>query len=333
MAVRYTRGLHPVRDGVWAYLQPDGGWGWSNAGLITDGEAALLVDTLFDERLTAEMLETMRAVAGRPAERIDVLVNTHANGDHTFGNHLVKGARIVASEASANEMETLPPQELDALMRRAGSMGEAGAFLQEIFGAFDFSGIPLTRPDETFTGRLSLKVGDKPVELVEVGPAHTEGDILVHLPEQRLLFSGDMLFIDGTPILWSGPVENWIRACDWMCAQDLEMIVPGHGPITDAVGVRAVRDYWVYLDREARARHAAGMPPESAASDIDLGVFGDWGDPERIVINVFTLYRGYGDPRGRASIPDLFGMMARLRRERGSAWRGARFSGDVRQRS
>jgi hypothetical protein len=57
---QYTKGLHDLGNDIYAYLQPDGTWGWSNAGLITDGEASLLIDTLFDLRLTGEMLGTMR---------------------------------------------------------------------------------------------------------------------------------------------------------------------------------------------------------------------------------------------------------------------------------
>ena len=84
--------LHEIGDDVWAYVQGDGGWGWSNAGLVVDGDASLLVDTLFDLRLTAEMLESMRR-ASAAAEHIDTVVNTHANGDHCYGNQLVAERR------------------------------------------------------------------------------------------------------------------------------------------------------------------------------------------------------------------------------------------------
>ena len=74
--ITYERGLHTVGPGVLAYLQPDGGWGWSNAGLVLGRDEALLVDTLFDLRLTGEMLQAMAdPLAGRP---ISTVVNTHA---------------------------------------------------------------------------------------------------------------------------------------------------------------------------------------------------------------------------------------------------------------
>ena len=87
---QYTKGLHDLGRGCYAWLLPDGTWGYSNAGLIVDGKDCLLVDTLFDLRLTREMLDAMRQ-AVPAAKRIDTLVNTHANGDHTFGNQLEIG--------------------------------------------------------------------------------------------------------------------------------------------------------------------------------------------------------------------------------------------------
>src|SRR5579864_8507679 len=105
MRVAYTHGLHELGDGLFAYLQPDGTWGWSNAGLITAGETSLLIDTLFDLKLTREMLDTMRR-ALPAAARIDMVVNTHANGDHCYGNELVADARIIASRRTAEEMMT-----------------------------------------------------------------------------------------------------------------------------------------------------------------------------------------------------------------------------------
>src|SRR6185312_759895 len=167
--MRYAKGLQEVGDGLYAYLQPDGGWGWSNAGLVVDGERTLLIDTLFDLRLTEEMLRTMRD-AVPAAARIDTLVNTHANGDHCYGNQLVGDAVIVASQRTATEMTELPPAAMAALVEQAPQMGELGDFFLRCFGAFEFAGIELKLPRETFSGELTLSVGARELELIEVGP-------------------------------------------------------------------------------------------------------------------------------------------------------------------
>lgn len=312
--VQYKRGLDEIGDGIFAYLQPDGGWGWSNAGLImpVDGDA-LLVDTLFDLNLTRQMLAEMDRVLGD--RTIGTVVNTHANGDHCYGNQLVSGARIIASEASAREMEELPPAALAALM--ATDFGETtNQYLQKAFGAFDFAGIEAPRVTETFTSALSLTVGGRRVELIEVGPAHTAGDVLVHLPDDGVIFTGDILFIHGTPIVWNGPVSNWIEACDRILAMGCATIVPGHGPLTDEAGVQAVADYLSFVRSEAEARFEAGMRADEAARDIEIGHYRHWLDWERIVINVDSVYRELDPGRAPTSIVDLFRQMAELKQRK-----------------
>ncbi len=308
----YTKGLHDLGSGCFAYLQPDGSWGWSNAGLVTDGGESLLVDTLYDLPLTAEMLHAMRR-ATSAAVRIGTLVNTHANGDHCYGNQLVKGATIVASAASAAEMDELPAETMAMLLKNAPALGTGGAFLARCFSSFDFEGIVHTPPTETFRGECVRRVGAKEVRLIEVGPAHTKGDVLVHVPADRVVFTGDILFIDGTPIMWAGPVANWIAACERIAAMDVDAVVPGHGPVTDTAGALRVRDYLVYVRDEARKRFDAGLSPEDAARDIALGDFSSWGDAERIVVNVHTLYREFSDGKGKqANALELFALMAEL---------------------
>ena len=314
----YTRGLHEVGDGTYAWLQPDGGWGWSNAGLVADGEETLLVDTLYDVPLTAAMLDAMRG-AVPAASRIGTLVNTHSNGDHCNGNELVGDAEIVASAASAEGMAEESPEMMARLLENAEALGETGAFFQRCFGAFDFAGVTKTLPTRTFSGQLDVTVGDTTVELVEVGPAHTAGDVLVHVPSRGTVFTGDILFIEGHPIVWVGPISNWLAACDLMESWGVETVVPGHGPVTDLEGVRAVRDYLEWITEEARRRHDDGMDAFAAARDIsekELGRsrFSSWGDAERVVINVDTVYRELSGSSEATPTAELFARMAQLSR-------------------
>ena len=305
----YTHGLHEIADGLFAYLQPDGQWGFSNAGLVTAEDRSLLVDTLFDLRLTRQMLAEMdRHTSGRP---IRTVVNTHANGDHCWGNQLVSGAEIVASAKCAAEMALVDPAMFAAFIRMEG-LGKLGDYLKRIFGAFDFDGITVTPPTRTFQGEMSLDVGSRKIELIEVGPAHTEGDVIVWLPGERVVFTGDILFIEGTPIVWAGPIENWIRACDRILALDARVIVPGHGALTDAAGVRAVRDYLCFVSDEATKRFEAGMGVAEAVRDIALGAFSAWRDKERLAVNVATRYKELAPSMARTTVPELFAEMAKL---------------------
>lgn len=319
----YERGLNDLGNGHFAWLQPDGSWGWSNAGLVTDGDASLLVDTLFDLRLTAEMLDAMRSAV--PAARsIGQLVNTHSNGDHCNGNELVHGAEIVASAACAEEMAHENPAGMVAMKQQAAAMGDLGEFFLHCFGAFEFEGITQTPPTRTFENRLDLQVGDKTVELTCVGPAHTRGDVLVHVPADGVVYTGDILFIEGHPIMWAGPVGNWIGACERILAMHPEQVVPGHGPVTDLRGVSAVRDYLRYIEAEARRRYDAGMSATDAAFDINLSDYDSWGDAERIAVNVATLYREFAGDTSAPNVPELFGLMTRIWKDRRGGGRSAR---------
>jgi cyclase len=306
----YSLGLHEIADGVWAYLQPDGGWGWSNAGLITGDGSSLLVDTLFDLRLTAEMLEVMRATS--PAARdIGTVVNTHANGDHCYGNSLLGDAQIIATARCAEEMQELPPAAMAAMLRSADALGAAGQFLQRIFSPFSFEDVPLTLPTRLFEDRLDLHVGDRAVSLLQVGPAHTGGDAVVHLPEEGIVFTGDILFHGGHPIVWVGPVANWIAACDRVLALQPSVVVPGHGPLATPAALVDLKEYFTLLTSEARTRYEAGLTPLEAARDIDLGPYAGWSEAERVVANVHALYRDFGDPSSADALT-LMGDMAAL---------------------
>ncbi|MCP3988676.1 MAG: MBL fold metallo-hydrolase [Actinomycetia bacterium] len=310
VGLRYEKGLVEVADGVFAYLQPDGGWGWSNAGLVVGAEDSLLVDTLFDLKLTEEMLASMASTTS--THPIRTVVNTHANGDHCFGNQLVTGAEIIASEASAAEMEELPPAVLDAMMSL--DLGETtNAYIREAFGPFTFSGIEPPHATTTFSGELEVITSGRAANLMEVGPAHTAGDVLVHIPTSGVIFTGDILFVGGTPIIWNGPVQNWIDACERIIELDCDVIVPGHGPLTDAAGVRLVGEYLIHVRTEATARFQAGMRADEAARDIELGSYRDWLDWERIVINVDSLYRELDPNHPAPDVMDLFRQMAELK--------------------
>jgi glyoxylase-like metal-dependent hydrolase (beta-lactamase superfamily II) len=309
----YEAGVADLGDGAFAYLQPDGGWGLSNAGLVADSGEALLVDTMFDFPHTRAMLDAFRGVSPAP---IRTLVNTHHNGDHCYGNALVEGAEIIATERASEEMHRETPRGLAQFMKAAPSLGTVGEYIVHCFGRFDFDGVQTRHPDTTFHGHLTRKVGTKTVKLIEVGPAHTGGDALVYVPADRVLFTGDILFVDGTPVMWAGPVGNWIAACESIEAMDAETIVPGHGPLTDKQGVARVRGYLTYIRDEAKRRFESGLGAFEAARSIALDDYGAWGDSERIAVNVATLYREFGSTDTPSDPATLFGWMAQLWKDR-----------------
>ena len=289
----YTKGLHEIGDGVWAYLQPDGGWGWSNAGLIGGDDTSLLVDTLFDLRLTAEMLEQMRRdTRRRPASpRWSTRTPTATTATATPSWAMRRSSPRPAAPRRCCSCR--PRQWRPCCGRRTRSAPPASS-CSGSSRPFSFDDVPLAVPTRTFEEQLDLEVGGRAVSLLEVGPAHTAGDAVVHLADEGIVFTGDILFHGGHPIVWAGPVANWIAACDRVLA----LQPPSSCRVTGRWPRRRrssdLKGYFELLTIEARPRFDAGMTPLEAARDIDLGPYAGWSEAERVVANVHALYRDFG---------------------------------------
>ena len=151
--IAYTRGLHELGDGLYAYLQPDGGWGWSNAGLIAADGTSLIVDTLFDLRLTRDMLEAMRPVTERSP--IGQAMNTHGNGDHWFGNQLLPDGIPIVASATRRWRRCAPtgPQLVHMLFNQLDLGPEFDAFAERNMRRFDFDVGRASAPDGVVRGQ------------------------------------------------------------------------------------------------------------------------------------------------------------------------------------
>jgi glyoxylase-like metal-dependent hydrolase (beta-lactamase superfamily II) len=198
-----------------------------------------------------------------------------------------------------------------------GGVAGLGAFA-ELLGAYDFEGIALTPPTETFTGAMELDVGGRTVELIEVGPAHSPGDLLIHVQDEGVVFSGDLVFVGVTPIMWVGPLENWIAGLDRIIALDPRLVVPGHGPTTQLDGVRAVREYWQFVAPAVRESLARGLSPYAAAREVvrspefSRRPFAAWDTPERLAISAAIIARSDSGQRGRVSDQTRMRLLAQM---------------------
>ncbi|MFG2146840.1 MBL fold metallo-hydrolase [Streptomyces sp. NPDC048696] len=274
---------------TWAWVHERTGWGYSNAGLIASGDQALLVDTQFTLAYTRQLLREIAAAV--PKARITTVVNTHGNGDHTWGNQLVDGAEIVTSATSAAHLcQEMGPGQLAALSR-AEPTTAAHAYIAEHFGAFDFTGVQVMGPTRTFSGSESMDVGGVHVELMDLGPGHSAGDVAVHVPADGVVFTGDAVFNGSHMIVWSQHLSPCIRACDQLLATGADTFVPGHGPVTGRAGMTGFRDYLERVWLQASAHAAAGVELSDAARLVFEDQTGGWEHPERLFTAVAAAYR------------------------------------------
>jgi glyoxylase-like metal-dependent hydrolase (beta-lactamase superfamily II) len=188
------------------------------------------------------------------------------------------------------------------------------AMIKKAMAPFDFSGITLTPPTLVFDNHLTLYIDDREVELIHVGPAHTSTDVIVFFPEERVLYSGDIVFRLCTPIGWEGTFDTWIAALDRILALGPEKVVPGHGPLCGTEGVTEMRGYLMYVYQEAKRCFERGMTIVQASKAIDPGPYARWTEPERIVFNVARAYRELrGEPHDTpVDFFEMAGFMAEM---------------------
>jgi cyclase len=266
--------LVEVADRVFAYIQPDGSWYINNTGFVAGRTSVISVDACSTERRTRAYLDQIAAVTPVP---VSTLVNTHHHGDHTYGNSLFGAVTIVGHE------------KCRAAVIAGGLPGNSG-----LFDPVDWGEVTLAPPTLTFADRVRLWSDDRPVEVSYVGqPAHTTNDSLVWLPEQEVLFCGDLLFNGGTPFVLMGSVRGAIDVLTTVVAPiPATVIVPGHGAPCDRELIGTVVGYLEFVLAAARQGRAAGLSPLELARDTDLGEYAGWLDRERIVGN---LHRAYSD--------------------------------------
>jgi glyoxylase-like metal-dependent hydrolase (beta-lactamase superfamily II) len=272
----------------------------ANSGLINLG-GGVVIDTQSDLPHGRQMIHLFSKVwRGMPTR----VINTHEDGDHVWGNQLFEGAEIIAHRTAkalmphaANPRETqqllnganhfLPRMLLKAL--HPGALAIARQLQQD----FDFDGIKLVLPTTVFDERHVLDLEGTQVHLIYVGPCHQIGDTIVHVPEERVVFAGDVIFRQCTPMGWNGSYDKWLEVLDLIISLDPEVIVPGHGPVCGVEGAMEMKAYLEYVREESRRCFDQGLSSLEASKQIDLGPYGGYRAPARLYMNVERAYREF----------------------------------------
>lgn len=287
MQVPYKYGLHKLSEHCHVWLQPDGSWGLSNAGLIVGSDSCVLIDTLVDLKHTQLMLDAISHITDlKPITRV---ITTHADADHFFGHQLLDAT--VEIFASKNAAANMNEEHLQQVLTMLESDGPGGDYAREAFAPFDFSNIKTRSADTAISEPTKIWIDNLCVELIPVIDAHSTGDMIVWIEEEKVLFAGDLLFIDAAPITWAGPPSSWAKVCDQIIELAPQLIVPGHGPVTDVTGVAYMRDYLLQVEEQATQKYHEGLSVLEAARSIDLGVYKTLAAPGRLVQNVQNVYR------------------------------------------
>jgi glyoxylase-like metal-dependent hydrolase (beta-lactamase superfamily II) len=315
MSIEPPRHLRALTSAVHAWL-PDGHgtWGLANCVLIAGQDSALLVDTPYTTDLTRHLIRLAEGVLP-PGIEIGTVVNTHGNGDHSYGNGLftATGAEVISTDANSEHLCKEPsPAQLAGLVRDSDPGTPLGSYLRRHFGRYgDFGVTEAVPPTRTFNGRLDLEVDGIPVELIEVGPAHTVGDLIVNIPGEGVVCAGDVIFCDDHPVHWAGTLDEVHRAVQRVLACEPRVIVPGHGPLMTPADVGVYADYLLQTRDLIHAAHAAGRPLAQAAAElIAADTHPHWKLAERLAILTAVEYRALDADPSPVSLISLVDLAA-----------------------
>jgi glyoxylase-like metal-dependent hydrolase (beta-lactamase superfamily II) len=236
-----------LSEHAWAYTAE----GDPNTGIIIGDDAVLVADTQATPAMAADVIRRIREVTDKP---IKYVVLTHYHAVRVFGASAYGAQQILASQDT-----------YDLIVERgeADKASEIGRF-PRLFRNVESVPPGLTWPTITFTGKMTLWLGKLEVQLLQLGRGHTKGDTVAWLPEQKILFSGDLVEFDATPYAGDAYFSDWPATLDAVAALQPQKLVPGRGaalvtPEQVAAGLQGTRDFISDVRASVEAGVKAGL--------------------------------------------------------------------------
>ncbi|MBN8511376.1 MAG: MBL fold metallo-hydrolase [Burkholderiales bacterium] len=240
--VSFTR----LSDNAYAYTAE----GDPNTGVIVGDDAVMVIDTQATPVMAQDVIRRIREVTPLP---IKYVVLSHYHAVRVLGASGYEPEHIIASQ------DTLD------LIRERGEQDKASEIgrFPRLFRNVESVPPGLTWPTITFSGRMSIRLGKLEVQLLQLGRGHTKGDTVAWLPEQKILFSGDLVEFDATPYAGDAYFRDWPQTLDNLAALQPRALVPGRGaalttPETVAAGLKGTRDFIADVWASVQAGVAAG---------------------------------------------------------------------------
>jgi len=271
--------LKQLAPNVYAYQQQGGtgllNAGISNAGLFVGEDSLVAFDGLGYPVQTKAFIAAARQVSG--GKPFSELINSHHHGDHVAGNQFFLPTPILSHPYCRQEV-------LKAIPNTPASWPKADGL------ADGTEARKLAPPTVTFEDNFVHYIGGNKVEFRFVGPAHTWGDLIAYLPERKILFGADLAFFHLVPYCHNAHISKWMESIEKVMKMDVDVIVPGHGPVGGKKELAESLEYFRFLKTEVKKRYDAKMSPAAAAADIKMGKYDNWMGPERLLMNTVRLY-------------------------------------------
>jgi len=273
---------HKLADSVWAAIVITTGLAASNSGIVDLGDRTLIFDTTLSPVSAAELRTTAESLTGRP---VTYVLNSHWHQDHVFGNVVFAPETEIYATARTSKIiaEKIPtimvefkkhwPNQLKEWAESAKVAKDEAErldyedgvrFAQSIIDTFPQ--IKLRLPDHTFTDRVEFKGSKRTAEFITFGGGHTDSDAFLYLPEERIIFTGDLLVVKNHPDLTSGHPREWLNILARIKTLNPARLVPGHGELATMDDIAAKERYINTLINMAEQNLHEGGTAESAAA-------------------------------------------------------------------
>ena len=270
----YESGVIEIAEGVYAWINENCA---TNAGFIVGEEGVVVIDTLMTPSLAGSLMTVVRDVTQKP---IRYVINTHFHGDHVYGNQYFLPTPIVGHENCKFDLDT----KWDSNFNRYWS--------REVLRP-ELSRIVKTTPDVTFNDKMSIWLGSREIQLSFHGRAHSNSDILLYLPEEKVLFVGDLAVNKTLPAFPDGHITDWVSVLEQVDKVDTDTIVPGHGPVGTKAEFNEAKGLLNLLNTQIKSAFDNGATEDEASKNIDVGIYSGFANQDRIPQIVEMAYKAY----------------------------------------
>ena len=269
-----------LETGIFARLHE----GLTNAGIIVGDDGVLVIDSLRVPSFARDLIADVRRITDKP---IKYLIDTHSHWDHSWGNEEFPEATIIGHQNCYDEMVDV---EWNAeWLRKIAVSGDPWSEEAQL--------VNITPPDLTFETTMRLYFGGRELVLMYLGRAHTGGDTFIHLPNEGILFTGDVAQDGGVPYMGDSYPEEWPDTDDRMVEIEADRFVSGHGPVGERPALLEARDFIHQLSAALISAAADGQDAVTASQSATAALsdrYGHWRSFERLEESLPEVYAKLG---------------------------------------
>ncbi|MBS21660.1 MAG: hypothetical protein CL739_06150 [Chloroflexi bacterium] len=265
-----------LETGVFARLHE----GLTNAGIIVGDESVLVIDSLRVPSFARDLIKDVKDITNKP---IKFVIDTHSHWDHSWGNEEFPDATIIGHKNCYAEMVDVEWNE--QWRKKVTSSNDPWSEEGNI--------VNITPPNMTFETSMQMYFGGRELDLKYFGKAHTSGDIYIHLPNEKIVFTGDVAQDGGVPYLGDCYPVDWPETDNKLAALPIERFVSGHGPIGNHQALQGARDFIHNLVNSVKSAIADGQNATQASESVINQLtpqYGSWRSFDRIGENLPSVY-------------------------------------------